>query len=442
MAHITKRMVEGLTPSDLVRPGREFIFWDDKIKGFGVRLQPSGAKTYVFQYRAGGGRAAPRRRITIARVGDIELDQARTLAEQARGAVAHGRDPAAEKTARNAADTVRQLAEFFLAEIEAKRKRTTAAHYRLILEKHVLPRLGNRKAAEVATAEVAHLHNKLSVTPYIANRMLAVVGSMYAFARKRHIVGAAVVNPAREIDKYPERRKERFLSVAEVRALAEAVREAETIGLPYDVDETKPKAKHAPKAKNRRTKIGPHACAALRLLLLTGARLREILDLEWSHVDMDRGLLLLPDSKTGQKTIVLNDPALDTIKGLSRVGRYVIAGESAGTEDEKPRADLKAPWQAVCKRGGLKGVRIHDLRHTHASFGAGAGLGLPIIGKLLGHTQAATTQRYAHLDAGPLFRASNLIASQIVGAMGEPPRDPDVNAAGGANIVPMPMKKR
>src|ERR1700674_1691056 len=105
MAHITKRLVEGLRPADLPRLGRGFIFWDDKVKGCGVRLQPSGAKTYVFQYRAGSGRAAPRRRVTIARVGDIDLDEARTLADQARGAIAHGRDPAAEKAGKKAAET-------------------------------------------------------------------------------------------------------------------------------------------------------------------------------------------------------------------------------------------------------------------------------------------------------------------------------------------------
>ena len=128
MVQITKRMVESLGLADLKRSDREFIFWDDKVKGFGVRVQPSGAKTYVFQYRAGSGRTAPRRRMTLARVGHIELEDARRLAEQARGAVAHGRDPAMEKAEKNAADTFRQLAELFLAEhVEAKRKRATAA---------------------------------------------------------------------------------------------------------------------------------------------------------------------------------------------------------------------------------------------------------------------------------------------------------------------------
>jgi integrase len=161
--------------------------------------------------------------------------------------------------------------------------------------------------------------------------------------------------------------------------------------------------------------IGPHAAAAIRLLIFTGARLREILHLRWAHVDFERGLLLLPTSKTGKKTIVLNAPALAILSALPRSGEFVIAGTSL----DNPRSDLKKPWKAVAARAGLTGVRIHDLRHTHASVGAGAGLGLPIIGKLLGHTQTATTQRYAHLDNDPLKKASEHIGSHLAAAMGD-----------------------
>ena len=129
---------------------------------------------------------------------------------------------------------------------------------------------------------------------------------------------------------------------------------------------------------------------------------------------------MLPDSKTGAKSIILNAPAFAVLAGLNRVGAYVIAGQSAGTDGEKPRADLNRPWRSIAKRAGLAGLRIHDLRHTHASFGAGAGLGLPIIGKLLGHGRASTTQRYAHLDTDPLRRASDHIAARIAAALGEP----------------------
>jgi integrase len=130
-------------------------------------------------------------------------------------------------------------------------------------------------------------------------------------------------------------------------------------------------------------------------------------------------VLFLSDSKTGRKTVVLNAPAMAILAELPRVGSYVIAGDDAGAEDEKPRSDLKRPWRAVSKRANLAGVRLHDLRHTHASFGAAGGLGLPIIGKLLGHKQATTTARYAHLDVDPLRRASEHIGSRIAAAMGE-----------------------
>ena len=178
------------------------------------------------------------------------------------------------------------------------------------------------------------------------------------------------------------------------------------------MDDTTPNAKHVPKIK-RSTKITPTAAAAVRLLLFTGCRLREILHLRWDYVDIERGCLFLPDSKTGRKTVVLNAPALAVLNALQRVGCYVVPGD----DPEKPRHDLKRPWDAVTNRAGLRGVRIHDLRHTYASFGAGGGLGLPIIGRLLGHAQVATTARYAHLDNDPLRRASEAIAGQLSAAL-------------------------
>jgi integrase len=411
---LTKRVVDGLR-----RRSVDYTAWDRDVRGFGLRVRTTGAKSYVMVYRAGSGRGAPLRRVTLARVGDVTPEQARTLAEQARGLIAHGKDPAAVKTAERNANSLREFAEVFLAEhADAKRKPSTAAQYRDALERLVLPELGSRKVDKVTVADVAKLHSKLKDHPYQANRVLAVVGSLYTFAAKRHVVPHGM-NPARGIEKYLEEGRERFLSSEELSRLGEAIREAETIGLPYYVDVTKPKAKHAPKEENRRTVIGPHAAAAMRLLILTGARLREILNLKWDEADIERGMLLLPDSKTGKKAIVLNAPALAVLASLPRVGAYVIAGQAAGTDEERPRADLKRPWQAVAARAGLSGVRIHDLRHTHASVGAGAGLGLPIIGKLLGHAQASTTARYAHLDADPLRRASDRIGGHIAAAMGD-----------------------
>ena len=425
---ITKRLVDGLSAAS-----REYFVWDSKLPGFGLRVQPSGVMSYVAKYRAGSGRIAPTRRVTLGRVGKITPNEAEKLAKRVLGAVAHGADPAAAKSADRCAATLNELAGLFLADhVAAKRKRATADHYRHILEKLVLPSLGNRKADQVTTADVARLHARMCERPYLANRVVAVVGSLYSFVGRRRLLPVGF-NPARGIDKYPEKGRERFLNAMELTRLGDAIREAETKGIPWEIDVTKPTAKHASKG---RTVIGQHAAAAIRLLIFTGARLREILHLRWEHVDLERGLLLLPDSKTGKKAIVLNAPAAAVLAGIPRIGAYVIAGQDAGTEKEKPRADLNRPWRAIVKRAELNGVRIHDLRHTHASIGAGAGLGLPIIGRLLGHTKASTTQRYAHLDTDPLRRASDHIGARLAAALGEAKTNPAT-----AGLVPMRASK-
>ena len=193
-----------------------------------------------------------------------------------------------------------------------------------------------------------------------------------------------------------------------------------------------------PKTK-RTTVVDVHAVAAIRLLMLTGARLREILHARWDYLDWERGMMFLPDTKTGRKTLYLSDVALALLEDLPRVkdNPYIIPGATKG----QPRADLKRPWAAIVRAAGLgkplkaatdgkragkgkradeerHGLRIHDLRHTFASLGVGGSLGLPVVGKLLGHSQARTTQRYAHLDADPLHKAANLIGSQIAAALG------------------------
>jgi integrase len=375
-ANITKRTIDSLREAQ-----SEYFVWDSKLIGFGVRVQPSGARSYVLKYRAGRGRGAPTRRITLGAVGKLTPDEARAVAKRALGAVAHGADPAATRAAERRAITLSELADAFLGQhAEPKLKPRTHHLYADILKRLVLPDLGSRRAEAITVNDFVRLHAKLKPTPYQANRMLVVVGSLYSFAGKHRLIPRDI-NPVHGIDKYPERGRERFLTTDELQRLGEALREAETVGIQWEPDPDK-KLKHAPKAENRRTIFSPHATAAIRLLLFTGARLREILDLRWEWVDLERGLLLLPDSKTGRKAVVLNAPAIAVLSPLPRVGSYVIAGDSA----EKPRSDLNKPWRAVSERAGLKGVRLHDLRHSHASIGAGAGFGLPIIGKLLGHT--------------------------------------------------------
>jgi integrase len=405
---ITKRSVDALELN-----GRDYTVWDDAVGGFGVRVRPSGAKSYVVVYRAGAGRGAPVRRFTIAAVGKINPDHARARARALLGAVAQGHDPANTKTTERSTPTVAELADRFMTDhVLPKRKPTTAELYRGILDRDVRPAFGTTKADKLSRQQVGKLHSSKAETPFQANRMLAVIGSMYAYGERAGIIPEGL-NPARKIEKFKESRRERFLTVEELERLGKAIREAETVGIPWTTNETSPTNKHLARAEKRFTKINEFAAAALRLLLFTGCRLREILNLQWNNVDIERGLLFLPDSKTGAKTVVLNGPAVAVLSELRRIGPYVIPGANP----ERPRPDLHRPWQAIVKRADLLGVRLHDLRHTYASFGAGDGLGLPIIGRLLGHTQAATTARYAHLDNDPLRRASEAIAGKIAAAL-------------------------
>ncbi|MBV9556709.1 MAG: tyrosine-type recombinase/integrase [Pseudolabrys sp.] len=405
---LTKRLIETFKARE-----REFTVWDDNVAGFGVRVRPSGSMSYVVVYRAGPGRGAPSRRFTIAAIGKITPEYARSRAKAILGFVAHGQDPAGEKTSERAAPTVAELADRFISEhIEPKRKISTAQHYRDILNRVVKPAFGSMKADKLSRQQIGQFHSSLVDTPYQANRVLGIIGSMYSFAERNGII-AEGINPARKIYKFKEERRERFLNSDELERLGAAIVEAETTGIPWLVDPTKVTAKHLPNPVHRFTKINQFAAAALRLLLFTGCRRGEILHLKWEHVDLERGLLFLADSKTGRKTVILNGPAIEVLNGLARMGPYVVAGD----DPEKPRPDLHRAWRAITKRACLTGVRLHDLRHTYASFGAGGGLGLPIIGRLLGHTQPSTTARYAHLDNDPLRRASEAIAGQIAAAL-------------------------
>jgi integrase len=413
---LTKRVVDNAIPKST----RYTIFdaGDGSIKGFGIRIYPSNQKSWIFEYRAGeGGRRAAKKRLTIGSSTDFTPEQARKVAKQKRMMVENGEDPQAEIAHARKALTFAELTKIFLDEhVNPKRKAGTAERYSDALNRMVVPKLGSIPAKDITRADIARLHLSRRKTPVQANRMVAVISALYTFASKRGLL-LDETNPARTIEKFPEQSRERFLSVDELEKLGAAIRDAETTGIPWLIDHSKDN-KHLQK-ENRETIIGEHAAAALRLLIFTGARLREILHLKWSEVDIERGLLLLSDSKTGKKAIVLNAPSLDILAKLPKIGVYVIAGDSAGKSDEKPRADLKRPWTLVSRQAGLTGVRLHDLRHTYASYGAGGGMGLPIIGKLLGHAQASTTQRYAHLDSDPLRRASNTIANTLAAAMGE-----------------------
>jgi integrase len=431
---LSKKVVEALPTK-----GTSYFAWDagdGAVKGFGVSVSPAGKRSFVAQFRIGRGRAARSKRVTIGQFGTWTVEQAR---ERARALIREGeqgidRDAEAraareaseeaDKAAQRETRLVRDLrlnrlaARFMRDHVRLKRKPATQRFYRMAIARYILPVLGRHDARAISRQEVAKLHASLKDRQATANRVIAVLSAIYGWAEKVEILPDGTRNPTKRLEKFRERPKERFLSIAELERLGAAIRQAETVGIPWQPKAGK-HAKHIPKT-DQFTRIDPSAAAALRLLIFTGARLREVLDLEWSAVDQDRGLLRLRDSKTGAKTILLNGPARAILNARPRRGRYVFPGESRNG-GEQPRADLKRPWALVCKAAGLADVRLHDLRHSFASVGAGEGHGLVVVGKLLGHTQQSTTQRYAHLDADPLRKASDAIATKIAAAMGEAP---------------------
>jgi integrase len=424
---LTKTKVASLAPRSTT-----YVAYDADLPGFGIRVTPAGAKSWIVEYRAnGGGRRAPTKRLTIGSTATFSSDAARNAARDLLARVRLGADPAKEQASGRKAATVAELHKLFIEEkIRPVRKPRTVKLYELYFRLHILPEFGSKRALDITHADVVRAHRKIGLKARpTANRVVALLSHLFSWAISTKKI-ATQENPARFVERFPENSRERYLTSEELARLGDAIREAETTGIPYAIDETKKTAKHAPKPENRLTTISPFAAAAIRLLLLTGARLREILDLRWADVDLQRSLLFLADSKTGKKAIVLNAPAMLVLSSLPRIGVYVIAGQSAGNESEAPRADLQRPWQAITKRAGLPGLRIHDLRHTHASIGVGAGVGLPIIGRLLGHTNVDTTQRYAHLADDPVRRASERIGSDIASAMGE-------RSQSAANVVPM-----
>jgi integrase len=379
---ITKRTVDAAKPGDADR-----FLWDTELKGFGLKVTPAGNKVYVLQYRK-GGRSAPTKRVTIGRHGAVTPEQARKIAGRLSSTIVDGGDPAAAKAAEKSAPTVADLIARFLSEhVATKTKPRTAIEYRRLIETSVLPALGRRRARDVTRADITRLHHEHRATPYVANRMLSVLSKMFNLAEKwgERPDGS---NPCRHVEKYSERKRERMLSSEEFARLGDTL---------------------AASAQSLYT------VTAIKLLVFTGARLSEILRLRWEWIDFDRGEARLPDSKTGAKTLHLPPPALTVLADLPQVegNPHVIVGGVHGA----PLVNLEKPWRAIRKAAGLDDVRLHDLRHAFASVAVSSGMGLPIVGKMLGHSQTTTTQRYAHLASDPVKIAAATVASKIADAM-------------------------
>jgi integrase len=398
-AKLTKRTV------DAARPGkRDTFLWDSEIVGFGLKVTPAGSRVYVLQYRIGDHL----RRYTIGKHGSPWTPEgARREASRLRGQVAVGIDPAERRAEDRNTLTVSELCDLYLSEGTTTKKPSTLLRDRSRIERHIKPLLGKRSVRSITRADVERFMQDVAAGKTATNIKtgfrgraivtggkgaarfgVALLGSIFTFAVQR---GLRPDNPAWGVKKYQSRKMERFLSAAELARLGEILKSAEQEG------------------------ESPTAIAAVRLLMLTGARKGEILGLEWDWVDFEHRCLRLPDSKTGAKVIPLGAPALELLASLPRIDdcRFVLPSEKS----DGHFVGLQKAWERIRKCARLEDVRLHDLRHSFASVAVAGGDSLYLVGKVLGHRQSATTERYAHLADDPLQAVANRTAATIAAAM-------------------------
>ena len=389
MAKITKREIDALQSEG----GKPTFLWDGALSGFGVRALGSGKKSFILKYRTnGGGRTAPQRWLTLGTYGQLTLDQARQLAQKALAAIAEGKDPQGLKFDQRVAPDLSDVWKRFEADILPMKKSTTGKEYRSQWENLIEPKFRKRKVESITSDEVDRFHKSLRATPYRANRVLALL---------KHLMGLAEgwgmrtpgTNPCSRVQQFKERARERYLNFSELKSIGDAI-----------------------DALVAEKSISVTAGHAIELLALSGARLSEVLNAEWEWIDFDRGVMLLPDSKTGAKPVYLSDAAVGVLKRQKPItgdSRFVFPSPKM----DKPLVNLRKAWVQVCEKAELDGVRLHDLRHTVASIAVGQGASLPLIGRLLGHSQAQTTMRYAHVDIDPALKAANEVGSAVSTAL-------------------------
>jgi integrase len=391
MAKLTNKIV-----ADLPADGAERTLFDSSVPGFGLRVTVKGKKIWIARARSGGRRI----KVNLGTYPEKTLSAARAEAYAALRDIRDGKDPRAEKAARRRAleagqTTVAALADRWLAEyVRPKLKDRTIADYERLVEQRIKPRLGALPVSVVSKSDIISFHASMANTPRRANYTIATTRALMTFAED---VGLRPPhsNPAKKIRMYRQGVRERFLSEEEIGKAADAIYQAETAG-----------------------KIGPHAAAGLRLALFTGARSGEISAAQWPHVDWQRKQIRLPDSKTNvPRTIHLSAAAVEILKALPRVGSFIIAGRYK----TDPHQNLGRAWIIARAYGGLEDVRLHDLRHSYASLAAGRGVSLQMIGKLLGHKVAATTQRYAHLARDAVASVNDELGDSMKTAIAKHP---------------------
>ena len=392
---ITKRVLDQLSATS-----KDAFYYDDGLSGFGVKVTKAGKKNFIVQVRIDG----VARRFTIGEYGrPWSLDQAKDAALQLIADVSRGIDPRAVKKALNDEIRVSELIQTYLERGVTQKKRSTIDFERGLIKRHIIPLLGSSKVKTLTRSDlqkflVAIATGKTAVNvktrprgraivtggKAAANRTLALLSSILTFAVNE---GHRSENPAKGIKQYKLQKNERFLTVAELERLGTALSDMEAnSGSPYVV-------------------------AAIRFLILTGCRRNEALTMRWQWIDFDHNLAKLPDSKTGKKIMMLGSAAIELLKSLTKLeGSELVFPSAVGGNTP---ISMQKTWGKIRTTAELEDVRLHDLRHNFASAAVSSGNSLYIVGKLLGHTQSQTTQRYAHLAADPLHSAADEVSTKL-----------------------------
>ncbi|MGX0978262.1 integrase [Roseovarius sp. MBR-51] len=395
--NLTDSFVQGLVPN----PKRNQIYYDSRVKGFGVRITAAGAKSFVLNYRT---RSSRQRRITIGSFPIWKTAAARHEAARLRRDVDIGLDPLDERDRERNQVRFDELCHQYLDYSAPPRLRqSTYNSYKNMIAQEIAPALGTRFLSEIVHEDIVKLHQKITRRgkPYHANRVLALLSRMFNLAIRWNL---CTDNPANGTEKNQEIKRQRYLSTDELQALG--------VCLERFPDQ--------------------QAANIVRMLLLTGARKGEALAARWEQFDLKVGVWTKPGAMTKQKTehrVPLSGAAVrllqDIQAGLAEDEEWVFPSKK-GTH----REDIKSAWRKICEASGFMEivetphgkylvkhtVRVHDLRHTYASLLASAGHSLPIIGALLGHTQTATTARYAHLLDDPLRAATEKVGVLLGGS--------------------------
>ena len=383
MAKLKRRTISHRTVESLPA-GKETVYWDRVLSGFGVRVYPSGSKVYIVQTRKAG--RSPR--VTIGRHGVVTAAQARDRAALIIARIKSGESPAPAPKPKKNVPTVAELAERYRREhLDVRCKPSTASRVRSTLRTHLLPAFGDCPIDAVDAERVWALRNRLHATPAAANHAVNLLSAMLSMAETWGLIPDGS-NPCHRVARYKVRRRERFLTQAEFSRLGRVLSEAEARG-----------------------EVPSYAAAALRLLMFTGCRRNEILRLRWDEVDLERRELRLRDSKTGPRTVPLSPPAARVLGNRPRVDGtpWVFPGGVPG----RHVTTIDGAWRKVRARAELEDVRLHDLRHSFASRALALGESLPVIGKLLGHTEVQTTARYSHLAEESVMASAARIAASI-----------------------------